>query len=806
MAEFGRETIVFFEIDMPFCSLSYGVAACPAVLGIDSGRKCYNTRATCPVPLSYDGDSRTSGKYVTLRFCRPQDAATHYGPVIPMLAADPRVTPAVINLAGMDRNMGALGQRESVAITLDDSRHSDNLVDKYRLQRPTGVASSSGETYDPYTRGTFWGKFIARNPYLVGYPCRIREGFVGDELDDMRVRNYVIDKLEGPTDGQVSITAKDVFSLIEARKSVAPIASSGELQADITDTAGAATLAPAGIGNAEYPASGYICIGTEVIAFTRAGDALTLTARHELGTTAAEHKAQDVVQVVLYYSADLFRDIAYDLFTNYSAVPVASISLARWDIALSGVSELFTRVITKPTPVVDLLGSLCEVAGITLLPDVSTGSIDVVALRASAATVTIDDDAAIIDGSFSKRTQDVKRVSQVWVFYGQRDPTADGQDESNYHSRLLEPDLEAESPQQYGVPAIRKIFGFWIPQFGRSQAQAAADRIMAVYRDAPDEAQFAIVASRDGSLSLAQPFLLEVAEVQDETGQVASVQHVPLSIASDENEIRVQSQRVTFVGSDGGGNDRTIFIENNALNLNLRTIHDSIYATPTGTETVTFIVQPGIVVGSPAASLKSMKTGDWPVGQPLFLTVQGRIQGKGGASGRGGEGTAVGDQTGAIGEGGGDALEVTAAITIDNTTGQIWGGGGGGGGGGGSWMAAGPVVVQVGGGAGSGAAGTTPGSGAAGGIGPDGNGGDGTAGTADASGVPGAGVSSPYGFTSGNGGDGGEPGEDGDAGTSGTGPAAHHGVPGAGGSKGRYVVGAALVTWAAVGDVRGSFA
>lgn len=797
MADFGGETIVFFEIDMPFCSLSYGVSPCPAVLGVDSVRKCFQTRFTCPVPASYDGDSRTAGKYITLRFCRPQDGVNRYGPVLPIMADDPRTTPAVINLAGMDKNMGALGQRESVSITLDDGRYSDNLTDKYRLERASGAASSTGETYDPYTLGTFWGKFLARNPYWIGYPCRIREGFFGDELEDMRVRNYVIDKLEGPSDGQVTITAKDIFSLIEARKAVAPVASTGELQADITAVAGAATLSPTGIGDEEYPASGYVCIGKEVIAFTRSGDSLTLTARGALGSTASDHKTQDNVQLVLRYSADTFQDIAYDLFSNYTSVPAANLPLPDWTTALSGVSEVWSRDIARPTPVLDLLASLCEVAGVTIIPNVETGDVDLVALRASSPSATVDDDTWVKDGSFSKRTQDTKRVSQVWVYYGQRDPTGDDQDTENYHSRVLDPDLDAEGPQQYGNAAIRKVFGSWIPQFGRSTAIASAERIMAIFRDPPDEAQFTIVVSRSEELSLANPFLLEVAEIQDETGAVTSAQHVPVSLARDENEIVVQSQEVVFSGSDeGGGTTRTIYIENNAQNLTLREIHDNVYAAPTGVETITFIIQPGIQIGSANTSLYALSTGDWPTGQPLFLTFDNaRVEAAAGAAGNGGDGISP---NGTAGASGGNALLVTVPITIDVTTGQLWAGGGGGGGGG---VGAGFHGTPIGGGGGGGGGGDVAGPGGAGGtVACATVGNAGSSGSTAAGGAGGAGGSGGLFTNGGTGGAGGGPGVDGSAGANAT------GIGGAGGTAGYYVVGNSLVTWIGTGDRRGNVA
>lgn len=132
--DYGRETIVMLEIDVPQCTLTYGIAPCAAVLGTTGTRKCFNTRATCQDPANY-----TPG-VLTLRFARPQEGLLqHYAPLIPSLI-ELETTPAAINLAAMDENTSALGSREVVTIQLEDHKHSDLQVDKYRLERITGEA------------------------------------------------------------------------------------------------------------------------------------------------------------------------------------------------------------------------------------------------------------------------------------------------------------------------------------------------------------------------------------------------------------------------------------------------------------------------------------------------------------------------------------------------------------------------------------------------------------------------------------------------------------------------------------------
>lgn len=140
--QYGKETIQLFEIDQPLCPLVYGDAPCTAALGTTGTQKCFNTRSTCQDPDNYRqvSGSPDTPNVLTLRFARDQDGILQYGPLIPSMI-DIETTPGSINLAAMDRDASAMGQRESVAVQFIDHKHSDNLVDPYRLERVTGDAS-----------------------------------------------------------------------------------------------------------------------------------------------------------------------------------------------------------------------------------------------------------------------------------------------------------------------------------------------------------------------------------------------------------------------------------------------------------------------------------------------------------------------------------------------------------------------------------------------------------------------------------------------------------------------------------------
>lgn len=217
-----------------------------------------------------------------------------------------------------------------------------------------------------------------------------------------------------------------------------------------------------------------------------------------------------------------------------------------------------------------------------------------------------------------------------------------------------------------------------------------------------------------------------------------------------------------------------------------------------------FEIEPDVLIGSIAPDLPAMRTGRWPEGCIPTLLNRGCIFGAGGgallswqiarvlnAGGNGGNGGGAGPTAAQVGGAGGDALLVEVPVDIDNAGGEIWGAGGGGGGGGVSVSGG----ATHGGGAGGGGAGSTPGNGGIGGTAAGGgvNGGNGSAGTTTSGG--GGGTSNGPGV----GGAGGGPGVAGTAGTNGT-----NQVGAAGGAAGAAVNGDSLVTWIALGDIKGA--
>lgn len=248
MTHTSLQVVEYVEIDIDYCSLTHGTAPCTATGSGDA--RCYNSLASCQDRVNF------TNAPVTLRF------STDSG-------FNPKEIVALPLLENIQYNAGRislgedLGQRSSITFTFSETRHPDtgDGFDKYR----------SGRTVDPYTQGSFWGKFRARQAFLKGRPIRLIRGFVGQALADMETRSYVIESFNGPTlDGRYTIVAKDILKLLDGDRAKAPALSGGFLASSITSSDVQLSLSPTGAGDLYYPAEGKVAIGgKETVSFLR---------------------------------------------------------------------------------------------------------------------------------------------------------------------------------------------------------------------------------------------------------------------------------------------------------------------------------------------------------------------------------------------------------------------------------------------------------------------------------------------------------------------------------------------------------
>ncbi len=753
----GKKSLVYVEVEQDYCSLLYGVAPCTASIPTTGAAKCYNTRKTCQDIANF------ASAPVTLRFGIDVDYLPQGIDCIPSIA-DWSVSPAIISL-GED-----LGLRAEMRVTLKDHPWSDTGPggDKYVAER----------TYDPFNLGTFWGKWRSRVQFIRGRAIRLIIGYEGQALADMETRHFVVESFDGPTpEGTFTIIAKDPIKALDDDRAQAPTATNGFLIADITNSAGSFTLAPSGIGDAEYPASGYINIGgAEICSFTRSGNTMTLTARGQLGTTAQAHSAQDRAQIVLYYPGNDPADIIYELMVDYAGIDPAFINLADWQFETSSfLRRVFSTVIPDPTGVKKLITELIQQAALSIWWDEVEQKIRLRVLRSIDLNAEEIGPDIIQRGTFRTQEQPDKRVSQVWIFYGQSNPLSRLEEEKNYRSLAITIDQTAET--DYGSSAIKKIFSRWIASGGRIVATRVGDIVLGRYRDPPRRFNFSLL--RDiKSITAGQGYRIKWWTIQDETGALtnAPIQITRLNPEAGEFVLEAEEQLYKIIDPEDLEN-RTIIFDAAILDVNLRSVHDQLYPAPVDGVPITVrcYIETNVNVGASTPTNAAFNVGTWPAAVTVEVYNNGRIQGAGGKGGN----AATTPTIGQSGQAGGLALYSRKAFTLDNLNGKIYGGGGGGAGGG---------IKEGGklGGGGGGGAGFVAGVGGKGTLTPDF---DGKNATLDAGGA--GGPSTSLAWPGGTGG-----------GIAQAGVGAGGGA--AGGAAGGGIDGNSYITFTALGDIRGT--
>ena len=513
MGELGRKPLTLVEIDLPYCSRTYGTAPCAAVLGTTGQAKCFNSRFTCQDPANYAAGTKT------MTFAMNEEGIPDIPGVFPCLTSVSS-RPGELNLSGIDPKSTALGIRARVTIKLQDFANNDTWLDKYQSQRVSGAALASAIGYDPEARGRFLARLFARFPYYLGLPVRVRRGYVGETPAAMATEHYVMSELTGPNAaGVVQITAKDVLDLADNDKAVCPRASRGKLSADLTAVATTATLVPAGIGAAEYSASGLVRIGREIMAYTRAGDVLTLTRGRE-GTTAATHSADDVVQLCVVFDGETIDEVAEVLLTIYASVNAAFIPSADWADENQTWYAGFTvgRVIlSKPNGVKALLGELCQL-GVMIWWDAVDQEIKFKVnspLLPGETYHPVTDEISIIEGTPDVDRAEDQRISALWMYHGVRDWTDDTFSAKNFNKLTV----AAVSENLYGQEAYKEIATRWFGREGNDTTVGVmTERLLARYKDPPKIVSGVLDVKDRSQVKLGSRISVETYSLQDVDG------------------------------------------------------------------------------------------------------------------------------------------------------------------------------------------------------------------------------------------------------------------------------------------------
>lgn len=588
----------------------YGLQEYRATTGgaviIDSplSQPCFNTRFTCQAIQSY-----TLGDPLELNFASPQRNIPRDDYYIPMLTAA-KTTAAKINPGGADGNSKALGVRATLSATFQDAPHTDRLVDKYTSQRD----------YDPFERSTFWAKWRARNPYYMHRRLDLKSGYMKDgviEPESMTTRTFFITGFSGPNaSGQVTVKGEDVLTLAQNSKAQAPKASPGKLLNDIDDTVTELELAPPEGGGAWstdiYPMSGFLRINDEVVSYTRQSSGTNVfdIVRAQRATDAETHDADDTAQWCLVYTSETPPDILYDLLNTYAGIDAVYLDKTQWDAEFSTyMGTLYSTFISEPVGISTLVSEMCEQMYFVIWWDERQSKVFIRAIRSASDDQVFDlnDNQNLLADSISWTDLPDQLITQVWVYYGQRNPVRKLDETDNYRAVRIITDADAESPERNGIQKIKAIYSRWIDAGNGGSADELGEAILRRYANIPRECKFSVDA-KDGAIWLSDFIQITNRLRVDQFGvpELANLQVYEAREAQQGSVFEYSAQEFLLPDEPDDPNDIEILIDADYANINLRSFYEERRSPPTGVETITFRITSGVTIGGYAVGDPNM--------------------------------------------------------------------------------------------------------------------------------------------------------------------------------------------------------
>lgn len=570
---YGRETVQIVEIEQPRCVNRFGVSPCTAT----GTPKCYNVYWTCLDTPNYDG----SGS-IKWRFSRPQDQlrwvyeettsddiATNCIPILRSVSA----TSSRINVGASRKGESPLGTRASVSIQMQDAPWDDHVGDFYLADR-TAPSKLPG----------FWALWTVRNPFYPNITIRVYEGYKGQALSAMQVRLYDLENVSGPdANGRVTITGRDPLDKARRRKAKFPATSQIDLAADIdasTQTVQVTCLETqlsTAYGNTG--STKFIAIDEEIIeytGYTGVEPDLTLTGvrRGRLGTSPAEHAADEAVQRVGRYENIRPYKVAEDLLENHTEVKNSYVNTSgQWDD--EGQSYLSTikvsATIPEPESVEDLLGELCRDGLFSIWWDERLQRIPLLAVRPPGQTPVVWTDAEnVLQGTYSKTVKPDDRLTRSSIFFKPRDPFAAKDDAKNYENRRVRIDAEVESVDATGGEIVENvIYSRWLQTFGNALLVGASQLLR--YR-LPPQYTTVTVDAKDRSVAIGDVVDLETRNQIDIEGNPVSTrwQVIDATETVAGERLQVEMQSYQYVGKFA------IIMENTAPIYSLATAEERL--------------------------------------------------------------------------------------------------------------------------------------------------------------------------------------------------------------------------------------
>lgn len=422
--------------------------------------------------------------------------------------ADVSTAPTKVSLGGSNKNTTPLGNRASVQVQMDDAPGNHLADDPYRSDRLTS----------PLTKvGSYWAKWRVRQKFgRVGARLIVYEGYKGQALADMTRREYLMDAFNIASRERIVIKGRDILAKAQIDKAQVPIQSPG-LLATALATTGETTIQISNATIRDYPAPGTVKINKELITYSATAvngtDSsiidLTIVARASDRSEPSDHDVDDGVQLCRRFTNRRVASIMTELLADDAEIEGQFLDLANWDVEDDSFLSAYvvSTVITEPTSVSRLVGTLVESAGSFIFWDERSQLVRLEALKALSETpVTITDDRDVISDTFSIMEKPREQATRVQVYYNPIDFTEKLDDPADFLNGYIDADTDLEDVDAYGTKQIRTVLSRWINT--NAQATQTASRLANRYQDVPIEVTFALDA-KNRDLWIGDRFFLQ---------------------------------------------------------------------------------------------------------------------------------------------------------------------------------------------------------------------------------------------------------------------------------------------------------
>ena len=498
-------------------------------------QKCIHTYTTCQDQPNYDKGK----KQITFKNNQSGDVDEYTIPILNGFS----VTLPELNIFSRDTKNQALGKFGKCSVTFSDTIFSDNHLDPYVSER----------RYNPLEQGTFWTKFLARNPYYEGWKIRLYDGLVGQTLAEMNVREYELEKITNPdSNGKVTIKATDLMRRLDNSKAIYPPPSNCKLKDNIAagqgtfDTIGKLTTYPD-----ELHQEKYMLIGGESSLFNRAliisetdngdGTYTYVTDRNSSSSPAVSQNTRcenaaffsqiTLQELVIYLLSIVYESDEYESALNITAEL----------LKIAHFGEVLSHYLSRPQPVGDIMAELEREMGFVSWYDDIEKIIKIKSIADESDPVTtITQENDLVQGATSTNLLTTDRVSDIYIQYNAVIDWTDEQ--TNYTRSLLLLDSDSSSSNEYGSKSTYNIDTDWM--LVDSLAEKVANRVLTQFRDITREKKFELDIKTD--IRIGQVFKLAWRGYTDIYGNPEVINWICTGRTRTRDRLKITAQEFKF--------------------------------------------------------------------------------------------------------------------------------------------------------------------------------------------------------------------------------------------------------------------